>query len=367
MNNFQPVQTLLAQWCQEDLCPAISAEVGTCHEVAWKVSLGRQTLQGEPPLPDDSIFLIASPTKPLTATAILLLVERGELQLTDRVADFVPEFATAGKDKTLLVHLLTHTSGLPDQLPENYALREQHAPLEEFVQRTCRYQPDFDPGTKVQYQSMGYLMLGEVLLRVTGTTLPDFLRAHVFDPLDMHDTALGMPESWQQPAADGGPSRFDRLVEVREPKSMVGKDWAWNSLYWRRLGAPWGGVLSSATDLGKLCRHLLQVHRGEPGLLAPATLAAMTENQLPWLPDLPEHSRRTTPWGLGWQLNWPWHVRTFGDLLSSSAYGHWGATGTMLWIDPPRDQYAVLLTSQPLRSEHRPQARFTNMVCATQR
>lgn len=362
MKNFDAAEKLLQEWCRQSVCPAAAAEVGTSRGPQWRATCGRQSPARDQDLAEDAIFLIASPTKPLAATAILLLAEQGVLQLTDPVAEFVPEFAAAGKDKILLIHLLTHSSGLPDQLPENLSLREKHAPLSEFVTRTCRYQPDFAPGTKVQYQSMGYLMLGEIVLRVTGLGLPEFLKKHLFDPLGMHDTALGMPHSWQDPENKHGQAA--RLVDVREPESMAGKDWGWNSLYWRRLGAPWGGLLSSAGDWGKLCAHLLNIHQGEYGIVAPCTLEAMTTNQLTWLPEVPETARRCTPWGLGWQLNWQWHTRSFGDLLSTSAYGHWGATGTMLWIDPARDQYAVLLTSEPLRSHHRQQARFSNIVAA---
>ena len=122
-----------------------------------------------------------------------------------------------------------------------------------------------------------------------------------------------------------------------------------------------------AGDLAKLCRHLLRIHNGAKGILSPATLEAMTTNQLSAYPDVPETNRRCTPWGLGWQLNWPHHARAFGDLLSPSAYGHWGATGTMVWIDPPRDCFAVVLTTQPLEDRHRRQARFTNTLCSALR
>ena len=93
----------------------------------------------------------------------------------------------------------------------------------------------------------------------------------------------------------------------------------------------------------------------------------MTTNQLMHLPDLPEVERRCQPWGLGWQLNWPRHSRTFGDLLSPSAYGHWGDTGTMLWLDPVSDVYCVALTNHPLEPRNRRLTRFSNAVCGAVR
>ena len=90
----------------------------------------------------------------------------------------------------------------------------------------------------------------------------------------------------------------------------------------------------------------------------------MTANQLAPMPDVPEINRRCYPWGFGWQLNWPSHPTSFGDFLSPSSYGHWGATGTMIWIDPARDAFAVLLTTQPLGTRRRFLAEFSNVVCA---
>ncbi|MGE0610067.1 MAG: serine hydrolase domain-containing protein, partial [Pirellulales bacterium] len=313
-----------------------------------------------PPVRDDAIFLIASPTKPVTALAMMLLVERGEIKLTDSIARYLPDFAGQGKRAISIAHCLTHTSGLPDMLPNNAELRAQSAPLDEFLRGVYQLKPDFAAGTRFQYQSMGSLVLSEVLHQVSGRRLADFLQDEIFTPLSMHDTVLGMPPEWE--AAQGGESKQDRIAEVRLPGDA--HSGVWNQAYWRRLGAPWGGLLSTPADWGKLCQHLLQIHAGQEGLLSRPTVVAMAANQFAQMPDMPEADRRCRPWGLGWRLNWPHDTQTFGDLLSPSAYGHWGATGTMVWIDPERDQFAVLLTTQPLTFNDSRHANFTNMVCA---
>lgn len=367
MNRFQPKKlerawAMLDRWVAEDRCPAVAAVVGSSQGASEPHVAGRlRAAPASGPLKNDSIFLIASPTKPVTALAAMHLVEQGEIRLSDPIARYIPTFA--GGDRSIRVaHCLTHTSGLPDMVPENAQLRAAEAPLSEFLDCTCRVTPDFPAGTAVQYQSMGFLLLGEVVHQVTGKRLGEYLRDWLFQPLSMDDTVLGMPPDWEKAAANG--AKQDRIAEVRLPPQPDGHSNCWNTAYWRRLGVPWGGLLASAGDLGRLCQHLLELHAGQEGVLSSAALHAMTVNQLTAMPDVPEADRRCHPWGLGWRLNWPAHASTFGDLLSPAAYGHWGATGTMLWIDPARDAFAVVLTTQPLDGDHGRMAHFSNAVCA---
>jgi CubicO group peptidase (beta-lactamase class C family) len=144
-----------------------------------------------PPMQPDAIFLTASVTKPVVVSALMLLVERGLILLDDPACAYVPEFADFYKDEITIRHLMTHTSGLPDMLPENEELRAQHAPLSEFVRRICEGPFDFSPGGGIQYQSTGIAILGEILERVAAMPLRDFLRREIFDPLGMEATALG--------------------------------------------------------------------------------------------------------------------------------------------------------------------------------
>jgi CubicO group peptidase (beta-lactamase class C family) len=359
-DRFAAAWKLIERWSAEGRCPAVGAVVGSSRGQSEPHVYGRQSPTADAPVRPDAIFLIASPTKPVTALAIMLLVERGEVRLSDPVCRYVPEFTGEGKESVTLAHCLTHTSGLPDMPPSNAELRARRAPLDDFLRATLDVKLDFFPGTGFQYQSMGSLMLAEVLHQAIGRRLPDFLREEVFEPLEMRDTALGMPADWER--SNTGVTRADRIAEVRLPDDAHGG--VWNTAYWRKLGVPWGGLLSTPADLGRLCRHLLQIHAGKEGLFSPATVAAMSQNQLATMPKVPESVRRCQPWGYGWRLNWPNHTDTFGDLLSPAAYGHWGATGTMVWIDPARDAFAVVLTTQPLDLATSRMACFSNAVCA---
>jgi CubicO group peptidase (beta-lactamase class C family) len=374
----------LSIWAHEDKIPGAGIAIGRHGKMLEHRVFGRQRPDlSAPAMREDAIFLIASPTNPITVMAAMLLVERGELELDDFVVEFVPEFAPHGKDRIRLRHLMTHTSGLPDQLAENERLRSEHQPLAEFVRGTCRLKPEFEPGTSVQYQSMGIAMLAEVIGRVTGKPLPEFLRSEVFEPLGLKDTALGAPEDWWV----GTPSKADRIAHIRLEDTKARTDWHWNTRYWRSLGAPWGGLLTTPTDFAVLCQlfldalkgegptarvgkgefgfgHPLERHERPHTILSPATARAMTWNQLQYMADIPEVERRTRPWGLGWRLNWPGHSASFGDLLGPRSFGHWGATGSLVWIDPDADAFLVLFTTQPQEPEGRYLARVSNLVSA---
>jgi len=245
-------------------------------------------------------------------------------------------------------------------LPNNLALRNAQAPLSAFAQGAEEIGVDFPPGRGVQYQSLGFAVLGEIMERVTGKTCARFLQDELFAPLKMDDTALGAPNSW----FDGTGNRAARIAEVRLPAEQVDADhWNWNSRYWRQLGVPWGGLLTTPADLGSLAAMLLG-WKGQPAILSRASIQAATRNQLEAMREVPADDRRSRPWGLGWRLNWPAHSANFGDLLGPRTYGHWGATGTVMWIDPDLDAFCILLTTQPQEPGGAYLARVSNIIAA---
>jgi CubicO group peptidase (beta-lactamase class C family) len=152
---------------------------------------------------------------------------------------------------------------------------------------------------------------------------------------------------------------------VRLEKEQQGTNWNWNSPYWLGLGAPWGGMITSPADFARFCQMMLNGGKlGDVRVLSSATVRTMTGNQLMAMPQVPEEERRCRPWGLGWKLQWPGHSANFGDLLGPRTYGHWGATGTLCWIDPDAEAYCILFTTQPQGDEGRFLARLSNAVAA---
>jgi CubicO group peptidase (beta-lactamase class C family) len=254
-------------------------------------------------------FLIASVTKPMTAAVLMSLVEKKRLGLDDPVRRHLPGFASG---EVTVRHLLCHTSGLPDMLPDNLELRRRHAPLAEFVAGACQAPLLFPPGSQVRYQSMGLLLAAEIARRLAGD-FPELMRRTLFAPLGMKDSALGL-----------GKHRLEDTARCQVPDDPAG----WNSPYWRNLGSPWGGAHATAADLTRLLRFF--AHPDGRGPLSPASVATMLATQTP-----PAARER---YGLGWRLGLHGRERTFG---------HSGATGTVAWFDPTRELSFVLLTTLP--------------------
>lgn len=350
----------------EDRVPSLGMVAGGRQGPLRSHFAGLRSSAGTESIGPGTVFLVASITKPLVAMAAMQQIERGRLTLGDRITDYLPEFGRHGKYGVEIRHLLTHTSGLPDMLPDNQELRQQNAPLSRFLQGVCESELSFAAGRGVQYQSMGFVVLAEIISRIAGVPLPELLAEEFFIPLGMSATALGAPDAWWT----GTPPTVDRIAEVRLPEAQVhGPDWNWNSRYWRQLGAPWGGLLTTAGDLAAYARMLLNGGVTPSGrrLLSEASLTASTSNQLACMKDVPEDERRCRPWGLGWRLHWPAHSANFGDLLGPRTFGHWGATGTVLWMDPDAEAFAVILSTQPQEPAGGQLARLSNLIAASWR
>ena len=303
---------------------AREVESGSVAAAALHVSQGKDVVDrafGAAKSPG-AVFLLASISKPMTASAVMLLSDRGELSLEDPVSRYVPEFKGGEKDRVLLRHLLTHTSGLPDMLPENEALRQRHAPLKDFVAATCATPLLYSPGTSVRYQSMGVLMAAEVVERIARRPLADFLRDEIYRPLGMKATSMGL----------GGRD----LAGTMQCQVAEHNDWDWNSAYWRNLASPWGGAHATAADVGRFARYFAEP---TPAVLKPATVAAMVTNQ---------NGGLKTPWGIGWMLG-----RGLGKHSSARTFGHSGSTGTLAWMDPEKGVCFVLLTTKPAAQSNR--------------
>jgi CubicO group peptidase (beta-lactamase class C family) len=335
---LQDAYDLLEKWTRSDESPIPGGAilVGRNGKIVPPRFFGKQGPEaGAEPIRHDGMFLLASITKPVVYMGALMLVERGLLNLSDPVVRHIPEFAAHHKEETLVLHLFTHTSGLPDMPPDNEELRRRHAPLKTFIERAIASQPLFPPGTGYSYQSMGTLVVAELIQRLANMPIRDYLGERIFKPLGMESTALG----------SRGLQR-ERLVRVEVPDYQADSDFGWNSKYWQEFGAPWGGMFSTPEDFARICQLLL--NKGELDgvrLLSPGTVEAMTTNRLHDQPQLPEPIRRAQPWGLGWQLNHRGTQGSWGDALGPNVFGHTGATGTMCWIDPDRGGFCLLFTT----------------------
>lgn len=280
---------------------------------------------------EQGMFLLGSISKPICMTALMTLFDRKLFRLDDPVKRFLPRFDGDGRDRITIQHLLTHVSGLPDQLPENAELRKSHAPLSEFVARAMRTPLSFPAGEKYQYSSMGILLAAHIAERISGEEIRRFVDQVVFRPLRMEHSAQGLGRF---EVSDMVPMQ----TEAAAPESGAGdpqaKDWDWNSAYWRGLGAPWGGTHASAADVAKLLAELL--HR-DGVVLHPETAARMITNQ---------NVDGIEPRGLAFDVG----PRIGSHRCSNKTFGHTGSTGTIAWADPETQAICVVLTSLPAQA-----------------
>lgn len=277
---------------------------------------------------EDALFLLASVTKTLTAAAVMTLVDLEKLRLDDPVAKFIPEFSEGARSRITIAQLLTHVSGLPDQLPENEALRKRHAKLPDFVAAAVRTPLLFDPGTRYSYSSMGILLASEVARRITGTEFPDFVDRAVFRPLEMKHSVLGLGKYTMEEIVRN-------QVEKAAPESGAGdptaKEWDWNSPYWRALGAPWGTAHASSPDVARFFADFLHP---SGRMLKPETCRLMVKNHNP---------EGFAPRGLGFAVG----SQAGSPGCSEKTFGHSGSSGTLAWADPAKDIVCVVLTTLP--------------------
>jgi CubicO group peptidase (beta-lactamase class C family) len=272
----------------------------------------------------EPVFLLASITKPMTAAAVMTLVDAGQLSLDDKVVKFFPAFTGDGRDTITLRHCLTHTGGLPDMLADDEGLRERHAPLSDYREGALHAPLKFPPGSKYSYSSMGILLSAEIAQKITGKPIADLVEERVFKPLGMRHTGYGLRGRANSAtvASQGAPA----MTEAGK-KSWNG--WNWNSEYWRNLGAPWGGALGSAADVARFYDEFLH-QRGR--ILKPASEALMITNQSP---------SGVKASGLGFDL--PPSVGA--PACGPRTFGHNGSTGTLSWADPDTGTICVVLTT----------------------
>ena len=323
---LEAASRLLAAEISSGRVLAASLLVARHEKVVLHRGYGKLAPTGEArPVTPGTVFLLASITKPVTACSLLLLAERGKVSLNDPARVYLPELAHR---EIRVRDLLSHTSGMPDMLPENTELRRAHAPLSEFVKHAMTTPLLYPPRTDFRYQSMGTLLAGEIVERVSGQRLRDFEREEIFAPLGMKDSSLGL----------GG----RRIEDTAWCQSQPGPDtdrFGANSPYWRDMGHPWGGMHSTTMDLAILLQTFLDggVYAGKR-VFSRATVAAMTRDQ---------NTAIGKPWGLGWGLATSIVWSYFGELVSSRTFGHSGAIGTVAWADPETGLVCVILTTRP--------------------
>ncbi len=275
----------------------------------------------------NTIFDCASLTKVVATTpSIMQLFEEGKLRLNDPVSRYLPGFAVNGKEHITIRELLTHFSGLPPDLDVSTPWHGYNLGVEKAEASTL----DRAPGSRFEYSDVNFVILGELVRRISGERLDQYAWEHVWKPLGMAHTRFLPPASWRPriapTARDPQTGRWLRGT-VHDPTAR----------YMDGVSGD-AGVFSTADDLARYAQMMLNGGVGANGhrVLSALTVAKMTTPQTPFnVPDL--H-------GLGWDIDTPFSSNR-GELLRVGSYGHTGFTGTSIWIDPYTNTYIVLLTN----------------------
>jgi len=304
--------------------PGAVVLIGERGRVAYLGAFGAQSVIPRPmPMRSNAIFDLASLTKVITATAVMQLVESGRLALDRPVAEYWPEFAAAGKEAITIEQLLTHTSGLRPDLDLAGPWTGETGAIEWIIAE----RPLEPPGSEFIYSDIGFIVLGELVHRVSGEPLDVYARRHIFRPLGMTDTGF-------RPSA----SNRARIVPTDRQEGSLRWGVVQDPTAFRMSGvAGHAGVFSTAGDLAKFAEMLLaRGSRHGVRILRPETVARMTAAVT-----LPGGARRS----LGWDIGSPYSAG-IDTSFEAGAYGHTGYTGTLLWVDPARGGFLVILASR---------------------
>jgi len=319
---FNDVSNILIHAAASRAFPAAVIEVGRSARPEWRWAVGTLTYDpASPPAREDTIFDLASLTKVLSTTPLVMrLVERGGLGLDDPVAQYLRTWRGSDREAVTIRDLLSHSSGLPAYRPF-YRTRHGREAIEQAIVATAL---DYPPNTKSIYSDLGFMLLGFILADVAPLDAQfDALRGQMQNPEDLQFFA---PELWKTRTAP------TRRTETRG--LLVGDvddDNAW------ALGGAAGhaGLFGTAAAVGACARHFLQVLSGRVGAFQPGTMRTFVTRRA----DVPGSSR-----ALGWDTMLS--TSSCGTRMSPHAFGHTGFTGTSLWIDPEKDIYVVLLTNR---------------------
>jgi len=317
---------VINQAIAQDRLPGAVLLVGHDGQIVFRKAYGKRALvpQAET-MTLDTIFDCASLTKVIATTSSLMkLFEQGKFRLNDKVTDYIPEFQ-GGKSDITLRNLFTHFSGLQPDV----ALKPEWTGYDTGIRLACATKPAGPPGVHFVYSDINFILLGEIVHRLSGQPLPDYARRNIFLPLGMTETMFLPPASLQPRIAP-----TERPDKTSPPLRGVVHDPST-----RAMGGVAGhaGLFSTAADLARFAQMMLDGGSLDGvRLFSPLTVAKFTQPQTP--PDQPILR------GLGWDIDSPYSGNR-GELFPIGSYGHTGFTGTSIWIDPSTRSYVILLAN----------------------
>jgi uncharacterized protein YbbC (DUF1343 family)/CubicO group peptidase (beta-lactamase class C family) len=311
---------------QDGLIPGAVLLIGHDGQVVYRKAYGERSLiPAREPMTVDTIFDAASLTKVVaTTSSVMKLLEQGKIRIDDPVTKYLPEFQE-GHSPITIRNLMTHFSGLRPDLD----LKPAWSGYETGIRRALIDKPAGPPGIRFVYSDINFILMGEIVRRLSGQMLSDFARANIFEPLGMKDSMFQPPAALRPRIA---PTEIDPTTG-RPLWGVVHDDTS------RYMGSVAGhaGLFTTADDLAKFAQMLLDHGQANGArLFSPLTIEKFTTPESP--------ADQPILRGLGWDIDSPYSSNR-GDLFPIGSFGHTGFTGTSMWMDPVSRSYVILLTN----------------------
>lgn len=330
--------SLIDDWVGPQGPPGVSAAVWLRGEIIAEQCVG-EARPGQLVTPE-TLFPLASVTKPIAAATIMTLVEQGAVGLDEPVGRLVPEFRAGPEPgaegiNTILERqrqtigarqLLCHVSGLPEDIAPLDSRFQDTITIDDVIDQMCRLPLQSLPGAELRYSNAGYGVLARLADRVSSRPIWQLARENVLEPLGI-----------EQIVADPDRSLLPRVAHLADTNHTGTEIETYNSAYWRGLALPWGGLFGTPRDAAHFASAFLPSGKR---FLSPATVAAMTTDQTLGAPGGIESARvHWSPgcWGLGWEVKGAKRRHWSGELTSPRTFCHFGHAGTLLWGDPEHD------------------------------
>lgn len=315
---FQASCAIVDRWTKEGKLPGASVLAQQHGQPLVEYASGYADLERKIPATTETIWAVASISKPVATTALMQLVDAGNVRLDQPVVELLPDFGP-DRESILVRHLVTHSSGIPDTWPDREVVR-----TEGWAKAIAALPLLFTPGTRCSYSTVAFQLLAPLVYTFMNQDWTSYTNQHTLAPLAMHDSSFSPPASWD-----------DRIALAYDMENNT-KTWVSDPEV-RTLPMVGGGLFSTLRDLAAFGQAFL---RPESGVLSAESKHKMTELQTDGLRD-PEGEPAT--WGLGWYLNLNQYR---GNLLSKQAFYHGGATSTALAVDPEHDLVIVILANR---------------------
>lgn len=346
---FGEAAAQIDEWVKDGAVQGASIAIMHRGELVHKHHVG-EAKPGQP-VTDDTLFGLASLTKPIAAAAFMSVCDEGLIALDDAVVDVLPEFGAdvdplransmleLQRDSITFRHLLAHTSGLPENIDAELYSPSSLSSRYEQTDLMLRTPLTTAPGERLRYSNLGPGIAAQAAEVVTGKEFSTIVRERVLAPMELRNIIL-------EPNAED----TARIAHLEDPANE-GTDYeTYNSAWWRETAVPWGGYYGSAEAMARFASSFLP---GQESVLSAESIEAMTSDQVygaeggveskyaNWQPGF---------WGAGWEVKGTKPKHWTGNLTSPATWDHWGFAGTLAWCDPTRELAVAVFANRSVKS-----------------